>query len=241
MTWATITTFIGFAGWISAFVMLFIIPVNRKPSSAIAWLLLIFLLPFLGLLIFLLIGSPKLPKHRRAQQRTMNAFIRQTVAEAAQLPEQDRMLAPQIPARYEPFVRLNANLGNLPAFAGNAVELLPGYQAAFERIALDVDHAQHFVHLEYFSLSRDKETERVWQRQRVRKLDTNTQRMALRKLLILDAADTLGDLRVPPGNRLEKLKGDRAESYSIRVNQQWRICFRWTPAGPEDVEVVDYH
>ena len=88
---------------------------------------------------------------------------------------------------------------------------------------------------------RDKETERVWQRQRVRKLDTNTQRMALRKLLILDAADTLGDLRVPPGNRLEKLKGDRAESYSIRVNQQWRICFRWTPAGPEDVEVVDYH
>lgn len=88
---------------------------------------------------------------------------------------------------------------------------------------------------------RDKETERVWQRQRVRKLDTNTQRMVLRKLLILDAADTLGDLRVPPGNRLEKLKGDRAESYSIRVNQQWRICFRWTPAGPEDVEVVDYH
>ena len=88
---------------------------------------------------------------------------------------------------------------------------------------------------------RDKETERVWQRQRVPKLDTNTQRMVLRKLLILDAADTLGDLRVPPGNRLEKLKGDRAESYSIRVNQQWRICFRWTSAGPEDVEVVDYH
>jgi proteic killer suppression protein len=88
---------------------------------------------------------------------------------------------------------------------------------------------------------RDKETERVWQRQRVRKLDTNTQRMVWRKLLILDAADTLGDLRVPPGNRLEKLKGDRAESYSIRVNQQWRICFRWTPAGPEDVEAVDYH
>jgi proteic killer suppression protein len=88
---------------------------------------------------------------------------------------------------------------------------------------------------------RDKETERVWQRQRVPKLDANTQRMVVRKLLILDAADTLGDLRVPPGNRLEKLKGDRAGSYSIRVNQQWRICFRWTPAGPEDVEVVDYH
>src|SRR6266849_6009013 len=188
MTWATITTFIGFAGWISAFVMLFIIPVNRKPSSAIAWLLLIFLLPFLGLLIFLLIGSPKLPKHRRAQQRTMNAFIRQTVAEAAQLPEQDRMLAPQIPARYEPFVRLNANLGNLPAFAGNAVELLPGYQAAFERIALDVDHAQHFVHLEYFSLSRDKETERVF---------TALERAVSRGVKVCVLMDHLGSRKYP--------------------------------------------
>ena len=65
--------------------------------------------------------------------------------------------------------------------------------------------------------------------------------MALRKLLILDAADALGDLRVPPGNRLEKLKGDRTGTYSIRVNQQWRICFKWTAAGPEDVEIVDYH
>jgi proteic killer suppression protein len=88
---------------------------------------------------------------------------------------------------------------------------------------------------------RDKDTERVWQRQQVRKLDQATQRMALRKLLILDAAEAIGDLRVPPGNRLEKLRGDRAGTYSIRVNQQWRICFNWTTAGPEDVEIVDYH
>lgn len=88
---------------------------------------------------------------------------------------------------------------------------------------------------------RDRDTERVWERQRVRKFDTNTQRVALRKLLILDAADALSDVRVPPGNRLEKLKGDRAQSYSIRINQRWRVCFRWTPAGPEDVEIVDYH
>ena len=58
---------------------------------------------------------------------------------------------------------------------------------------------------------------------------------------MLDAAETLGDLRVPPGNRLEKLTGDRAGQYSIRVNQQWRICFYWSDAGPEDVEIVDYH
>lgn len=58
---------------------------------------------------------------------------------------------------------------------------------------------------------------------------------------MLDAAVVLADLRVPPGNRLEKLVGDRAGQYSIRVNQQWRICFRWTDAGPEDVEITDYH
>jgi proteic killer suppression protein len=88
---------------------------------------------------------------------------------------------------------------------------------------------------------RDKDTERVWQRQRSKRLDQTTQRAALRKLLILDAADQIGDLHIPPGNRLEKLKGDRANTYSIRINDQWRICFRWTAAGPEDVEIVDYH
>ncbi len=88
---------------------------------------------------------------------------------------------------------------------------------------------------------RDKDTEHVWQRQAVRKLDQSTQRMALRKLVILDAADALGDLLVPPGNRLEKLRGDRAGTYSIRINRQWRICFQWTAAGPENVEIVDYH
>jgi toxin HigB-1 len=87
----------------------------------------------------------------------------------------------------------------------------------------------------------DRETERVWQRSRSRALDPQVQRVALRKLAILDAAETLEDLRVPPGNRLEKLHGDRAGQYSIRINQQWRICFRWTDAGPEDVEIVDYH
>jgi toxin HigB-1 len=58
---------------------------------------------------------------------------------------------------------------------------------------------------------------------------------------MLDAAEVLADLRVPPSNRLEKLAGDRAGQYSIRINQQWRICFQWTDAGPEDVEITDYH
>jgi len=88
---------------------------------------------------------------------------------------------------------------------------------------------------------RDKTTELVWRRQRVRALDAPTQRAALRKLAMLDAADVIGDLRIPPGNRLEKLQGDRAGQYSVRVNQQWRICFVWTTAGPTDVEIVGYH
>jgi len=65
--------------------------------------------------------------------------------------------------------------------------------------------------------------------------------MANRKLLMLDAAETLSDLRVPPGNRLEMLRGDRAGQHSIRINDQWRICLIWTPAGPENVEITDYH
>lgn len=87
----------------------------------------------------------------------------------------------------------------------------------------------------------DKDTRAVWERRRSRKLDPVIQRAALRKLTILDAAETLADLLVPPGNRLEKLAGDRAGQHSIRINQQWRICFFWSDAGPEDVEIVDYH
>ena len=88
---------------------------------------------------------------------------------------------------------------------------------------------------------RDRDTERVWRRLAVRKLGPDVQRSALRKLLVLDAAESVQDLRVPPGNRLEKLKGGRSGEYSIRINDQWRICFRWTTAGPEDVEITDYH
>ena len=67
------------------------------------------------------------------------------------------------------------------------------------------------------------------------------QRIALRKLRQLDAAITLGDLRVPPGNRLERLRGKRSGEWSIRINDQWRICFRWEGGDAHDVEVVDYH
>jgi len=88
---------------------------------------------------------------------------------------------------------------------------------------------------------RDTETERVFRRERSRRLPIDIRRSALRKLLILDAAETLDDLRVPPGNRLEKLSGDREGQHSIRINDQWRICVRWRDGDAVDVEIVDYH
>ncbi len=87
----------------------------------------------------------------------------------------------------------------------------------------------------------DKDTEAVWNRRRVSKFDPVTARLGLRKLLILDAAININDLRVPPGNRLEKLEGDRSGQHGIWVNDQWRICFKWTGSGPTEVEIVDYH
>jgi proteic killer suppression protein len=87
----------------------------------------------------------------------------------------------------------------------------------------------------------DRDTERLFGRERVRRYPAALQHTMLRKLVIIDAAESLEDLRVPPGNRLEKLKGDRVGQYSIRVNQQWRICFRWVGGNAHDVELVDYH
>jgi proteic killer suppression protein len=87
----------------------------------------------------------------------------------------------------------------------------------------------------------DKYTERLWNRDRVPSYDQQILQAALRKLRQVGSATTLDDLRLPPGNRLEALKGDRAGQHSIRINDQWRICFVWKDGGAEDVELVDYH
>ena len=87
----------------------------------------------------------------------------------------------------------------------------------------------------------DRDAERLFQRQRVKRLDPRLHRKALIKLWLLDAVHELDELRVPPGNRLEALRGARIGQHSIRINGQWRICFVWTPAGPSEVEIVDYH
>ena len=85
------------------------------------------------------------------------------------------------------------------------------------------------------------ETETIWSGRRSRKLPPDIQSTALRKLRLLNQARVLADLRVPPGNRLEALKDDRSGQHSIRINDQWRICFVWSEGGPSHVEIVDYH
>ena len=89
---------------------------------------------------------------------------------------------------------------------------------------------------------RCKQTELIFQRDsRVKRWSNDVRRLALRKLLLIDAAEDVNDLRVPPGNRLERLKGDRAGQHSVRINNQWRICFVWRRGQALDVEIVDYH
>lgn len=87
----------------------------------------------------------------------------------------------------------------------------------------------------------DRDTEALFHRQRVKRLDARVQRIALRKLRYLNNAATLEDLRIPPGNRLESLKGKRAGQHSIRINDQWRIVFTWRNGNAHDVAIVDYH
>ena len=87
----------------------------------------------------------------------------------------------------------------------------------------------------------DGETEKIWKGERSRRLPGDIQAVALRKLRLIEAAGRIDDLRVPPGNRLEKLSGKSADLWSIRINDQWRIVFRWSEGGAEDVAIVDYH
>ena len=87
----------------------------------------------------------------------------------------------------------------------------------------------------------DKEAVKIWDGTPSRRLPADLQTIARRKLRMLNNAENLNDLRVPPANRLEALKGDRRGRYSIRINDQWRICFRWADGDAHDVQIVDYH
>jgi proteic killer suppression protein len=88
---------------------------------------------------------------------------------------------------------------------------------------------------------KDKETEKVYSREGSRKLPTDIQQVALRKLRMINNAKNLNDLRIPPANNLERLKGDREGQHSVRINEQWRVCFKWRQGDAHEVEITDYH
>jgi proteic killer suppression protein len=88
---------------------------------------------------------------------------------------------------------------------------------------------------------KDEETRKIYTRKHSRRLPPDIQQVALRKLRMLNNAASLIDLRIPPSNRLEKLKGDREEQFSIRINDQWRVCFEWRESNVFNVEITDYH
>ena len=155
MAWNWLTL-LGALSYLIGVLALFIIPANRKPGEATAWLLLIFAAPILGAILFLLLGTPKLTKWRREQQRAMNERIKDLAEEAEQIPSLRPIVDPPLPERYEPLVKLIAQVSGMPVMAGNTVELLPDYVGAVDRIVQDIDAAQRYVHLEYFMFADDK-------------------------------------------------------------------------------------
>lgn len=109
------------------------------------------------------------------------------------------------------------------------------------KVALDVSNVTRYRLFAMIKSFRNKDTEQLFQRRFSRRFPPNLHRVAWKKLAILDAAEQLEDLCVPPGNRLEKLSGNREGEHSIRINDQWRICFRWREGNAYDVEVTNYH
>ena len=145
--------------WVVIIGALIIVPRNRRPGSATAWLMLIMLVPLLGALLFLLIGSPKLSRRRREQQRRADALIAERVEEIRANPALAPMFDPEVSPRYQPFVQLNWELGRMPVCSRNHVELIADYDEALRRLTAAVDQATAFVHVEFYILALDPATE----------------------------------------------------------------------------------
>ena len=160
MEWNWITI-LGLLSYLIGLLALFIIPANRKPGEATAWLLLIFLAPILGAALFLMLGNPKLSQWRRNQQRAMNEHIKDAAEQAEKIPALAPIIDPPLPFHLEPHVNLISQLTGMPVMAGNTVELLPDYVGAVDRIVRDIDAATRFIHLEYFMLADDTIGSRV--------------------------------------------------------------------------------
>ncbi|HMQ95674.1 MAG TPA: cardiolipin synthase [Candidatus Saccharibacteria bacterium] len=146
--------------WLLRILALFVVPRNRKPTAGMAWLMFIFLLPEIGWVVFLILGSPKLPKNRRDAQSSLDIYIKE-VKQAIMHSKNKKVSSVIIepPQKYASTVSLSDSLTHLPLFAGNAIEPLPEYDEIIARIIEDVRSAKHYIQLEYFILALDTATE----------------------------------------------------------------------------------
>ncbi len=157
LAWIGTLAYVG--SWLIAIAALFIVPRNRRPGSATAWLMLIALLPYVGLVLFWLIGSPKLSRRRRELQRGMDARISAAVEHALEDPSLRQVFDPTLTERLRSVGALVSRLGGLPVCAGNTVELLPDYEGAIARMTEAVNSARRFVHVEFYIIATDHTTE----------------------------------------------------------------------------------
>ena len=149
--------------WVIRLISLYIVPKNRKPSSGMAWLLLIFFFPSFGMIIFLILGNPKLPKARRNAQKTLNDLISQTVKKLKVSHLDKKGLEVKVPLKYEQISKLSESLSKLPPFGGNKIDILDDYEGVINSIVADLDKAKIYIHLEYFIISMDdSEKQMVW-------------------------------------------------------------------------------
>jgi cardiolipin synthase A/B len=162
MDWPLIVSIIVYlCGWAICLLCLLMIPRRRDPGSAQAWLLFIFLFPWLGLLMFLVLGSPKLPPHRRARQRQIDERLAQLIQRDEANPTLRPVFDHEVDAQRQPIATLVERLGGLPVLDGNSVELLPEYNAAIDRIVADIDQASAFVNLLMYIFADDAIGQRV--------------------------------------------------------------------------------
>lgn len=222
MIWTTLTVptpsawvsvLVVLADLIIRIVVLGVIPGNRRPTTAMAWLLCIFFLPYIGFLLFLMFGNFRLSRHRRQTQDSVNIRIVEGTAEIAQqVPAYDG------PAWINSAVELNRNLGYFPALGGNQVQLVRGYQESLDAMAAEVRTATHYVNAEFYIMSSDSATENLF-----RELEAAAQRGVRVRVLF----DHIGSLRVP-GYRgmIRRLEGSkilwRRMLPLLPVRGQWR-------------------
>ena len=144
--------------WIIRIVALFVVPRNRKPTAGMAWLLFIFLVPILGMFVFLILGNPKLPKSRQNAQKTVNKLIASMVKSFQKNKQLEELLKADVPEKYQKVAQLNQSLSGMPVVKGNKLKILPEYDKVFDNIIKDIDSAKQFVHMEYFIIALDDTT-----------------------------------------------------------------------------------